>query len=137
MKTCTVCLESKDLSKFAKRSNGYLRGRCTPCLNAYHREYAKSHKKAVRAAKAKWAKKNAKAISERKTERYRSDPEYRKKVSARWKLALAIKRGLVVRQPCGKCGSGNSHGHHHDYDKALEVEWLCLKCHLLEHGVAV
>ena len=38
---------------------------------------------------------------------------------------------------CESCGAATNsrllHGHHADYSKPLEVEWLCRKCHLAEH----
>lgn len=58
---------------------------------------------------------------------------------ARQLVHIAIKRGQLIRPAlCGKCGQRprptidgrpNIHGHHHDYDKPLDVEWLCAKCH--------
>lgn len=53
-------------------------------------------------------------------------------------LELAIKRGQIVRPGrCEKCGSVDSfrdgrsaiQGHHTDYNKPLDVMWLCQKCH--------
>ena len=37
------------------------------------------------------------------------------------------------RQPCERCGSEESEKHHPDYEKPLEVIWLCRPCHGLEH----
>lgn len=50
---------------------------------------------------------------------------------ARKKLAYAVSAGHVKRaDTCERCGAvGPTEGHHHDYDKPLEVEWLCSRCH--------
>lgn len=44
-----------------------------------------------------------------------------------------LKRGIIIRQPCENCGHQNSEMHHEDYDKPLEVNWLCRPCHLDLH----
>lgn len=54
----------------------------------------------------------------------------------------ALRRGEIVRpSTCGRCGASPSPGkhgqpmieaHHHDYDKPLEIEWLCKLCHYKE-----
>jgi hypothetical protein len=45
----------------------------------------------------------------------------------------ALLRGDLVRMPCCRCGSGDSHAHHDDYDKPLEVMWLCPLHHKERH----
>lgn len=50
----------------------------------------------------------------------------------------ALKRGAVVRKfTCEKCGASPVYrdgrtgiqAHHSDYNKPLDVQWLCVKCH--------
>jgi hypothetical protein len=43
----------------------------------------------------------------------------------------AIRDGRLVKpQHCEVCGAtGKIHGHHDDYDKLLEVRWVCPPCH--------
>lgn len=57
------------------------------------------------------------------------------KVRAQWRLNKAVQRGTVARpQGCDRCRKDcTPHGHHHDYEKPFEVEWLCPKCHHGEH----
>ena len=43
------------------------------------------------------------------------------------------RRGKLRRQPCEKCASENSEMHHEDYNKPLQINWLCRKCHLELH----
>lgn len=47
------------------------------------------------------------------------------------KLSTALKNGIVVRpSSCSACGSGPSvDAHHTDYNKPLDIIWLCRKCH--------
>lgn len=53
-------------------------------------------------------------------------------------LEYAIRKGIVSRKEyCERCGFGGSmkdgrtaiQAHHKDYNKPLEAEWLCQKCH--------
>ena len=56
---------------------------------------------------------------------------------ARTMVANAIKRGVLVPKPCEVCGDDSpiSNGqrgiqaHHDDYNKPLDVRWLCPKHH--------
>ena len=49
---------------------------------------------------------------------------------ARRELSRAIKKGLIKKQPCEICNSPmRVAGHHKDYNKPLEVKWLCPKHH--------
>lgn len=65
--------------------------------------------------------------------RYYAKPENKVKALARGKLKYAIKTGKVARGVCERCGAQDTHGHHHDYSKPLDVIWLCAPCHGLEH----
>ena len=48
-------------------------------------------------------------------------------------VARAIRNGSLFRQPCVRCGEEKSLAHHEDYDKPLEVMWLCQPCHKQRH----
>jgi len=56
------------------------------------------------------------------------------------KLRSAIRNGTLKREPCEKgCvsvdmrdGRSSVQAHHDDYNKPLEVRWLCVKCHYKE-----
>ena len=45
----------------------------------------------------------------------------------------AIRNGTLVKQPCIKCGEVKSLAHHEDYDKPLDIMWLCQPCHKQRH----
>jgi hypothetical protein len=59
----------------------------------------------------------------------------KEKQAARKTLAKAVRYGRIVRpDACQKCGAITEiHGHHPDYSKPLEVEWLCRSCHTDAH----
>ena len=59
---------------------------------------------------------------------------YPKKVNAREKVASAIRSGLLKQEPCAICGSPNTQAHHEDYNKPLDVIWLCPKHHREAHN---
>jgi ribosomal protein S27AE len=48
-------------------------------------------------------------------------------------VARAIRNGSLLRLPCVRCGEKKSLAHHEDYDKPLEVMWLCQPCHKQRH----
>jgi len=57
-------------------------------------------------------------------------------------LAKAISRGQIVPRPCEECGRSGSasdgrntvEAHHDDYNKPLEIRWLCGDCHRAWHA---
>jgi len=68
-------------------------------------------------------KKNYEAVK-----RYRS--KYPQKSRASDIVNKRIKRGISLhRQPCSICGKPKAEAHHYDYDKPLEITWLCKQHH--------
>ena len=77
----------------------------------------------------------------------REHPEKRREIIKRWnkknpekvraknKVEKMVFEGKMQKpETCSECGSGGMiHGHHKDYSKPLEVEWLCQKCHMRRH----
>ena len=45
----------------------------------------------------------------------------------------ALRLGILERQPCEVCGAEKSEAHHPDYDRPLEVQWLCRAHHRARH----
>lgn len=59
---------------------------------------------------------------------------------ARIALQGAVRHGRIVKPSrCQECRtelpSAKLQGHHHDYSKPLDVEWLCQACHMRRHRV--
>lgn len=67
----------------------------------------------------------------------RSAAKHRDKHLARKSLNTAVERGWIEKPDhCERCGeSGRIEGHHADYTKRREVEWLCAACHHATHAV--
>jgi len=112
-KRCVDCGELKDVEEFyAKRTNtlGVRRyARCKLCYNKWtYRKHGKSYVK-------------------------RAGP--REKELARDLLKKAVKDGRVKKpKRCDRCKEKKRpyqlEGHHHDYSKPLDIEWLCRPCHV-------
>lgn len=59
----------------------------------------------------------------------------RQMAAAHDKIARAICFGRLKRaMHCSACGKeGRIHAHHDDYEKPLDVRWLCGSCHKRHH----
>ncbi len=57
----------------------------------------------------------------------------RRKCYAIYKRALSVK--FLIPKPCERCGKP-AHGHHANYSKPLEVQWLCARHHSEHHWIS-
>jgi len=55
------------------------------------------------------------------------------KAKCRQQLNNAIAAGKIKRQPCMNGCEGKAEGHHRDYTKPFDVDWLCPECHRAWH----
>ena len=46
-------------------------------------------------------------------------------IKAKTLVNSAIRKGILIRQPCQDCGHPKTQAHHPDYSNPLEVQWLC------------
>ena len=114
-KTCSKCNETKPIDHFHKETrkpDGHSPW-CKPCKNTH-------------------------AIANMKT-RLQDPSSPASKRKRLYKIVwLAVARGDLIRPDrCPKCkqetDSKEMHAHHHDYEKPLEVEWMCRTCHTEDH----
>lgn len=128
---CNKCGSVKPESEFYPRNRV-----CKECTKQRVKEYQKTErgKQVHRAANKKYYQ-TEKGVKSRNEchDRYLGLPSTRKKRLAKWTVKRAIKSGLLVRRPCEVCGAENSHGHHPDYDRQLDVVWLCAEHHCEWH----
>lgn len=65
---------------------------------------------------------------------HRKTKEYKVKMYARQAVRRQIKLGNMLPQTCEVTGcTVKGQAHHPDYSKKLEVRWLCVQHHVLEH----
>ena len=91
--------------KKLRAQNGKARW-CLPCRNDWEHENRKKYSQISKSARIK--------------------------IIARAYLNVYIRRGKIKKQDCAICLK-KAEGHHHDYSKPLEVDWLCRKHHLEKH----
>ena len=134
LKVCFKCGEAKPRSEFYKHAqmgDGLL-GKCKVCAKAdvranreknidrirkYDRDRAKNPERMKAAAEISkaWRKEDA------------------RRGAAHRAVAYAVKTGALKRAPCVVCGASKSVAHHPDYDKKLDVIWLCQPHHVALH----
>lgn len=141
MKECFRCQEVKALSEYYRHphmGDGHL-NKCKSCTKADSRKHREEkllvileynrqrgqlqHRK--EAVKRRAPKYNRQRDNEIMREKY---PDQRR---ARTALSNAVRDGKIEKPTaCQNCGTkGRLHGHHHDYSKPLDVQWLCVDCH--------
>ena len=59
---------------------------------------------------------------------------YPERIKARRQVRDAVKNGKLQKQPCAICGCDVSFAHHFDYNKPLDIIWLCRPHHREQHG---
>ena len=133
-KICFKCGETKSLDNFYKHSkmaDGHL-NKCKECAKNDVSKHRNQNLEKVRAYDRARGK-----IPERikaNTEVNRAwRAEDKRRQMAHYAVSRAIKAGSLVRSPCVRCGEQKSLAHHEDYDKPLDVMWLCQPCHKQRH----
>ena len=142
--TCKVCSATKGADEFYASN----RSTCKDCAKArareyrgenieYYRDYDKRRYQEdpmVRERHRRYQNTEAGKASMRDSRRkwLSQNPEKR---AAHVILNNRLRRGDIKKpDKCQDCGStGRIHGHHHDYTRPLDVEWLCALCHSNRH----
>jgi hypothetical protein len=98
----------------------------------FHRDYQRAYYHKIKdSLKIKRDTEEHRARDRERMAAYRA--EHPEKVRARNAVNNAIRDGRMIRRPCEICG-GKSEAHHDDYNRPLDVRWLCRKHHDTAHG---
>ena len=136
MKRCSKCHELKPETEFYKdcRTKDGLKCQCKKChcKTSVETRDEDKHRNQNKEYMRKAYKKNPDKF--RSYWRMRSEKDS-KKLKARSLINSAVKHGKIKRPICcEQCGAiGTVYGHHADYNKPLDVEWLCADCHGKRH----
>jgi hypothetical protein len=130
VKGCRGCREVKPVSEFYVW-RGKLRYRCKRCEAAYARQ--RRHVGVTQALeRARYHAPNGRNRAKVAAQTVKWKARNKAKRRVHYAVEKAIKRGVLVRQPCEVCGA-KAHAHHVDYGKPLEVQWLCPLHHARQH----
>lgn len=138
-RVCNMCKSRKRLTSFYPNKGGKYgrRSSCSLCLNAEKRALHALGLGAERYARMTREQRDVKRSkdSEKNTLRKKT-PKYLRNNKARSLVTKAVRDGVLVKQPCEKCGDPKVQAHHHKgyaLKNALSVMWLCRKHHYAEH----
>ena len=127
---CVKCDSSKPISDFylSRIRKSRATGECIDCVcKQVNAADQKPHRRAW------FTSEEFKLLNIDKLNSYNA--KYPRRYAVRQETQAAIKRGRLVKAThCEKCNSTDRiEAHHDDYNKALDVRWLCKRCHGFWH----
>jgi hypothetical protein len=135
LKRCFKCLCEKPVEDFYKHAllgDGRL-GKCKDCTKADVKRHRQENWEKVRAYdRLRASQPHRVAQAKEIHDRWRA--MYPNRKAAQASLRRAVLSGVVKPQPCWVCGS-KAEAHHPDYDRALDVVWLCPPHHRQTHAL--
>lgn len=145
-KLCTKCGLAKSVYEFGKHKQQKtgLRPACKDCAKALakkHREENPEHHRTLRGNRKEYISVYMKEYRIKNKEKLNQQckdwaAKYPWKVRAKTAVSDAIRKGVLVRPDnCEECGNTKPEAHHDDYNKQLDVRWLCRLCHKAWHNL--
>jgi len=134
LKECFKCKSIKPLEDFYKHpmmADGHL-NKCKDCTKEDVGKHRKENIERIREYDRERGKLPHRIkLGTEVTRAWRAEDKRRQ--TAHSAVARAIRSGVLIKTPCVRCGAVKVEGHHEDYDKPLEVTWLCTPCHKQRH----
>lgn len=137
-KKCFKCNQTKPLTDFYKHPQ-MKDGRVNKCKECNKKDVQKNYRGNKEYYQEYDRKRNEKRW-EYKTEQCK---EWRKKNPEKYRAHCdvnnALRSGKLSKEICRICNDPNTHAHHEDYSKTLDVIWLCPQHHrdVYEKGLDV
>lgn len=128
MKKCFKCGNTKPITEFY-RHNGMSDGHLNKCKLCARLDVRKNRRENIE---------HYEAYEHSRVREWGTRTQYRKRNPEKYKaqtaVGNAIRDGKLMKGLCEVCGSSNVQAHHDDYNKPLDVIWLCAKHHVWIHG---
>ena len=141
-KICDECREAKPLSEFNRdrRKQDGLQCRCRTCFSRYNAQRYARDKERFKEIVKQYKDANPQEVFATRLKIWERDHS---RLNCYRVVEAALNAGAIVKsEVCCVCGvrdvDAGKHGlhkHHFDYDKPLDVVWLCTKCHGQIHKV--
>lgn len=135
MKTCFKCLTAKPLEAFYKHAqmgDGHL-NKCKECTKKDVKQHRQENWESVRAYdRLRASQPHRVATRQRVVAEYKA--KYPNRTQANVAVNNAVRDGRLKKQPCWVCGE-KAVAHHPDYDRPLDVVWLCQPHHKQAHAM--
>ncbi len=147
MKTCKDCGARKPLDGFYKHpqmADGRL-NKCKKCVKARVKRYAAENSDVIKEKDRERDKLPHRVEARRAYQKTEAGKAAMARANKAWQDRNALKRaahiiagnairdGKLVKQPCEECGAKKVEAHHEDYERPLDVIWLCRKHHIARH----
>lgn len=141
---CKDCRAKRKSEHYRKNEEAYkLRAKNHFNDNREHhrklsKEYNEKHRERLsRIAKERYTSEEGREANRLRSRKYRENPINKLKEKARGIVNKRIQSGKMVKpETCVECGAfGKVEAHHEDYNKPLEVLWVCKRCHFKKHTI--
>ena len=133
-KVCFKCNVDKPLSEYYKHpqmGDGHL-NKCKECTKKDANQHRADNLERIREYDRQRGKLAKRIASNTEiTRAWRAEDSRRRKAHSA--VSKALRHGTLLKEPCCRCGNEKSVAHHDDYDKPLDIMWLCQPCHKQRH----
>lgn len=130
-------LSEETKQKISKANNGNFFAICDYCGKEYHtKKSAFLKRKRHFCCRNCYSKYRSEMLPKEEQHAYGtgySQEERNKRKKAREIFNHYVRDKHIEKKSCEMCGNTKVEAHHDDYDKPLEVRWLCFDCHRKWH----